>query len=204
MARRHASGSRLKCRRSEALYIMTRRLMNTAVSTTSSAGVSEASSCAAATIEAPANTTIDISIATGGVMPLATMATPVMMPKATTPGSAASAARAPARRSLLAAVFADAGLQLFAALVLAGLAQLLAARHALLVERFALRRILRLRAHLLHDAVLVFGAFLAFAGRGLVAVRILCFGGALFAGFWFFLLFVLRIHHAHFTLSVLV
>src|SRR5258706_496110 len=121
---------------------MNRRLMNTVVSTTSSAGVSEASSCAAATIEAPANTTIDISIATGGAMPLATMATPVMMPKATTPGSAASAARAPARRSLLAAVFADAGLQLFAALVLAGLAQLLAVRHALLVGL----RVLGLRA----------------------------------------------------------
>src|SRR5437870_2352432 len=45
---------------------MNRRLMNTVVKMTSSAGVPEASSCAAATIEAPANTTSDISIAAGG------------------------------------------------------------------------------------------------------------------------------------------
>src|SRR5438105_2916704 len=149
---------------------MKRRLMNTVVRTTSSTGVPEARSCAAATIEAPANTTIDISIATSGAMPLATIATPVMMPKAATPGSTGSAARAPARRSFRAALFADAGLQLFAALVLAGLADPVAARHALLVERFALGGIARLRADLVHHAVLVRGAGLAFAGGARIAV----------------------------------
>src|SRR6476620_2056113 len=143
---------------------MNRRLMNTVVRMTSSAGVPDASSCAAATIEAPAKTTIDISIATSGGIPLATMATPVMTPKATTPGSTGSAARAPASRSFLAALFADAGLQVFAALVLAGFADPLAARQKLVADRLAPGRILGVGAHLLQHALLMLVALLALAG----------------------------------------
>src|SRR5216117_1625067 len=174
---------------------MNRRLMNTVVSTTSSAGVPEARSCAAATIEAPAKTMIDISIATSGAMPLATMATPVMTPKATMPASTGSAARAPATSSFRAAVLADAGLQLFAALVLAGFADLLAPRDALLAERFALGRILRLGAHLLHHALLVVGPLLSFAGGARVAVHALRLGRALFAGLRVLLLRAHRLHY---------
>src|SRR5690242_21076776 len=106
---------------------MKRRLMKTVARITSATGEPEASSWAAATIDAPANTSSDISIASAGVMPLATMAMPAMTPNAATPGSTASAARAPAASSSLAALLiADAGLQVVAALVLAGLADLLA------------------------------------------------------------------------------
>src|SRR5438552_562014 len=175
---------------------MNRRLMNTVVKMTSSAGVPEASSCAAATIEAPANTTSDISIATSGAMPLATMATPVMTPKATMPASTGSAARAPATRSFRAAVLADAGLQLFAALVLAVFADLLAPRQALLAKRLALGRVLRLRAHLLHHAILVLGANLAFAGGARIAVRAFRLRCALFAGLGVLLLRAHRLHQA--------
>src|SRR2546425_9299643 len=159
---------------------MNRRLMNTVVRTTSSAGVPEASSCAAATIEAPAKTMRDISIATSGAMPAST----------------GSAARAPATSSFRAAVLADAGLQLFAALVLAGFAELLAAREALLAHGLALGRILRLRAHLLHHAVLVLGALLAFAGGARIAVHAFGFRRALFAAFGVLLLRAHRLHHA--------
>src|SRR2546423_5768353 len=108
---------------------MNRRLMKSVVSTTSSAGVSEARSCAAATIEAPAKTTIEITMATAGAMPLATIATPVITPKAMMPASTGSAARAPVRKLLVvAAVRPDAGPQFIGALVLAGFADLLAAR----------------------------------------------------------------------------
>src|SRR5438128_604256 len=175
---------------------MKRRLMKTVVITTSRTGVPEARSCAAATIEAPAKTMIDISIATSGAMPLATMATPVMTPKATTPASTGSAARAPARNSFRAAVLADAGLQVFAALVLAGFADLLAPRDALLAERFALGGILGLRAQLLHHAVLVLGASLAFAGGARVAMRAFRLRRALFAGLGVLLLRAHRLHHA--------
>src|SRR5437764_7887431 len=142
MSKRQRSGSRPKCRRSEALYIMKRRLMKTVVRITSAAGEPEARSCAAATIDAPAKTRSDISIAMSGVMPLATIATPAMTPNAATPGSTASAARAPARNSSLAAVLAEAGLELFAALVLARLADLLAPRHAAAPLGFAFGRVL--------------------------------------------------------------
>src|SRR5436190_2524518 len=182
MSSRQPSGSPPKYRRSDALYIMNRRLMNTVVRMTSSAGVLEARSCAAATIEAPAKTRSDISIATAGGMPLATMATPVMTPKATTPGSTGAAARAPATRSFGAELLADAGLQLFAALVLASLADLLAAREALLARALARGGVLRLRAHLLHHAVLVLVAALAFAGGTCILVRVLRLRGVLLAG----------------------
>src|SRR5258706_3052868 len=126
---------------------MKRRLMNNVVSTTSSAGVPEASSCAAATIEAPAKTAREISMAIGGAMPLATIATPVITPKAMMPGSTGNAARAPVTKLLLAgavaAVRPNAGLQLIAALVLAGFTDLFAPGHACLAGGFALARILR-------------------------------------------------------------
>src|SRR2546425_571827 len=182
---------------------MKRRLMKTVVITTSRTGVPEARSCAAATIEAPAKTMIDISIATSGAMPLATMATPVMTPKATTPASTGSAARAPARNSFRAAVLADAGLQFFAALVLAGLADLLAAREALLAERFALRCILRLRAHLLHHAVLVLRALFSLAGGARIAMHAFGFRDALLTGLGVLLLRAHRLHHAFAPLDAL-
>src|SRR4051812_44141582 len=142
---------------------MKRRLMKSVVNTTSNAGAPEARSCAAATIEAPAKTKIEISMATAGAMPLATIATPVMTPKATIPASTGSAARAPARYVLSGAVLADARLQLFAALFLAGFADLFAACQAFLAGLLALRRIIRLCAHLLQRAVVTLGAGLSFA-----------------------------------------
>ena len=66
---------------------------------TSSAGVPEASSCAEATIEAPANTSSDVSIAASGGMPLATIATPVITPNGATPRRTGSEARAPAAKA---------------------------------------------------------------------------------------------------------
>src|SRR2546421_8100330 len=164
MSKRQRSGSRPKCWRSEALYIMKRRLMKMVVRMTSAAGEPEARSCAAATMEAPAKTRSDVSIAMSGVMPLATIATPAMTPNAATPGSTASAARVPARNSSLAACFADAGPELVAALVLARLADLLAPRHAATHFRFAARGVLRLRAALLHHAVGARGSLSSLAG----------------------------------------
>jgi hypothetical protein len=76
---------------------MKRRLMTSVVRMITATGADEASSCAEATIEAPANTSRDISMATSGGMPLATMATPVMTPKGMMPRSTGSVARAPAR-----------------------------------------------------------------------------------------------------------
>src|SRR5436853_4568982 len=165
MSKRQRSGSRPKCRRSDALYIMKRRLMKIVVRMTSAAGEPEARSCAAATIEAPAKTRSDISIAMSGVMPLATIATPAMTPNAATPGSTASAARAPAASSSLAALFADASPQVVAVLVLARLADLLSPRHAAARLGLAACGVFRLGAALLDDAVGALAALLAFAGR---------------------------------------
>src|SRR2546423_2344841 len=164
MRRRQPSGSWPKCWRSEALYIMKRRLMKMVVRMTSAAGEPEARSCAAATIEAPAKTRSDISIAMSGVMPLATIATPAMTPNAATPGSTASAARAPATNSSLAELFADADPEVDAALVLALLAHLLAPCHAAAHLGFAFAGVLRLRAALLHHAIRLLSALFAFAG----------------------------------------
>src|SRR2546423_10679821 len=171
MRRRQPSGSWPKCWRSEALYIMKRRLMKMVVRMTSAAGEPEARSCAAATIEAPAKTRSDISIAMSGVMPLATIATPAMTPNAATPGSTASAARAPATNSSLAALFADAGPELVAALVLARVADLLAPCHAAAHLGFAFGGVLRLRAARLHHAIRLLSALFAFAG-GAQALRL--------------------------------
>src|SRR6185436_7721857 len=96
MAMRQRSGASAKCTRSDALYIMKRRLMISVVRMMSAAGAAEASSCAEATIEAPANTMSDISSATSGGMPLATIATPVITPNGTMPSSTGRVARAPA------------------------------------------------------------------------------------------------------------
>ena len=95
MASRQRSGSRAKCRRSEALYIMNRMFMNSVARMISAAGVPCDSSCAVATIDAPANTKIDIAIAVSGAMPLATIATPVITPKGTMPRRTGNAARKP-------------------------------------------------------------------------------------------------------------
>src|SRR5258708_12737932 len=179
MRSRQPSGSRPKCWRSDALYIMKRRLMNNVVSTAGSAGVPEARSCAAATREAPAKTASEISMAMAGAMPLATIATPVITPKAMTPGSTGKAARAPVRKLLV--VIADAGLQFFAALVLAGFADPFAPGHAFLAGGFALARILRRRAHLLHHALVVLGAALAFARGARTLHAVLRLAHALFA-----------------------
>src|SRR5258708_34870312 len=78
MARRQRKGRCAKCSRSEALYIMNRMLMNSVARMISAAGVPCESSCAVATIDAPAKTKTDIAIAASGAMPLATIATPVM------------------------------------------------------------------------------------------------------------------------------
>src|SRR6185436_11739757 len=96
MAMRQRSGASAKCTRGDALYIMKRRLMISVVRMMSAAGAAEASSCAEATIEAPANTMSDISSATSGGMPLATIATPVITPNGMMPRSTGSVARAPA------------------------------------------------------------------------------------------------------------
>src|SRR6185295_17194073 len=93
---RQRSGAPAKCARSDALYSMKRRLMISVVSTISAAGAAEARSCAEATMDAPANTMSDISIATSGGMPLATIATPVITPNGMMPRSTGSVARAPA------------------------------------------------------------------------------------------------------------
>jgi len=63
------------------------------------AGAAEARSCADATIEAPANTSRDISMATSGGMPLATIATPVITPKGMMPSRIGSVPRAPAAKA---------------------------------------------------------------------------------------------------------
>src|SRR5437762_2167346 len=84
-----------------------------------------------APIRMPASTRSDISMAARGGMPLATIATPAMMPKATTPRRTGSAARAPATKLLLCAMLADAAQQVLARLALAGFAQLRAARGTL-------------------------------------------------------------------------
>src|SRR2546421_11755437 len=97
--RRQRSGACAKCSRSDALYIMKRRFMKMVVRITSSAGVPEARSCAEATIEAPANTRSDISIAIAGAMPLATIATPQITPKGATPVSTGSEARTPSAKT---------------------------------------------------------------------------------------------------------
>src|SRR5437762_8217621 len=138
-----------KCARSEALYIMKRRLMNSVVRITSSAGVPEASNCAEATIEALANTSSDVSIAASGGMPLATIATPVRRP------------RKPGAEKLFLLLPAFAG-------------------H--LGAGFTLRRVFRLRAHLVAHAVAVRVALLARAGLFGLAVRRLHLRGALQAG----------------------
>src|SRR6185503_5779048 len=75
---------------------MKRRLMISVVRTISAAGAAEARSCAEATMDAPANTMSDISMATSGGMPLATIATPVITPNGMMPRSTGSVARAPA------------------------------------------------------------------------------------------------------------
>src|ERR1041384_1855300 len=81
--------------------------------------------------------------------------------------SAAAAASASASRKvatarrfklLLAELLADAALALLALLVLAGFAHFLAPCHALLALRFASRRVLGLRAHLVNHALLALGA----------------------------------------------
>src|SRR6267142_1031928 len=110
--------------------------------------------------------------------------------------SSSGAARAPASRLFLAALFVDAGLQLFAALVLAGFADFLAACQALLAERFALGGVLRFRAHLLHHALVVLGALLAFAGGARIAVRGFRLGRAVLAGLGILRLRAHRLHHA--------
>src|SRR6266850_2640271 len=102
----------------------------------------------------------------------------------------------PASRSFLAALFADAGLQLFAALVLAGFADFLAACQALLAERFALGGVLRFRAHLLHHALVVLAALLAFADGARIAVRGFRLGRAVLAGLGILRLRAHRLHHA--------
>src|SRR6185503_11614781 len=58
--------------------------------TISAAGAAEARSCAEATMDAPANTMSDISMATSGGMPLATIATPVITPNGMMPRSTVS------------------------------------------------------------------------------------------------------------------
>jgi len=73
--------------------------MNRVVSSTSSTGVPAATSCVAASIDAPANTSSDIATVACGGMPLATMATPVVRPKGTTANSTGSAARRPPRKA---------------------------------------------------------------------------------------------------------
>src|SRR6267143_6760258 len=113
---------------------------------------------------------------------------------ATAPASRRS--RAAASRSFLAALFADAGFQLFAALVLAGLADLLAARQALAADGLAPGGILRFRAHLLHHALLVLRAVLAFAGGPRVALRAAPLRRALLAGLRVLGLGAHLLHHA--------
>src|SRR5687768_10541760 len=165
MASRRPSGASAKCSRSDALYIMKRRLMISVVSTMSSAGACDASSCAEATIEAPANTMSDISMATSGGMPLATIATPVMTPKGTMPRSTGRVARAPAAKLLLAAafpaLFPDTGPIVVALLVLARFADALALRRRFLGARLALRGVLALCAQLAPHAIAVLGALAA-------------------------------------------
>src|SRR5512145_23822 len=136
---------------------MKRRLMTSVVRMTRARGVLEARSCAEATIEAPAKTTIDMSIATSGGMPLATMATPVMMPKGITASSTGSVARAPAVKLLFTSMLLEAGAQLVALLVLAGCARLLALLRRLLDLRLALCRVLGLCAQLAAHARAILG-----------------------------------------------
>src|SRR3990170_3842888 len=168
---------------------MKRRLMISVVRMITATGADEASSCAEATIEAPAKTSMDISMATSGGMPLATIATPVMTPKGMMPRRRGSVARAPATKAtlLLAAVtahlLAHAGALLVAGLALARRVRLVALGHPFLGLRLALRRILALRAQLRAHALAARFALLAFARLARLAVRLAALGEALLAGF---------------------
>ena len=84
---------------------MKRRLMISVVRMITATGAVEARSCAEATIEAPANTSSDISMATSGGMPLATIATPVMTPKGMMPRRSGQRRPRPGGESLLDAYF---------------------------------------------------------------------------------------------------
>src|SRR5262245_23460085 len=96
--------------------------------------------------------------------------------------SASSGAPGAGRGLFLLALLADAALQLFALLALAGLADLGAAGGGFLHLRLAFRRVLRLRAHLAAHAIAPFLALLAFAGLARLLVRGLRLGEALLAG----------------------
>src|SRR4051812_2084644 len=150
---------------------MKRRLMKSVARMTRTAGVSCARSCAEATIEAPAKTITDIAMAAAGEMPLATIATPVMMPKGAMPSSTGRAARAPSaragrwRRLLFTETLPHAGAGFVALLVLARFARLPEGFAALLGFSLAFGRILRLRAHLVsHARAMLRPVLLTFAG----------------------------------------
>src|SRR5207302_1146178 len=96
--------------------------------------------------------------------------------------SASAAATANRLKSFLAALLAETGPQFLAAHVLAGLADFLAPRKARAALGFAARRVLRLRAHLLHHALVVLGAALALARGARAARGVLHLRHALFAG----------------------
>src|SRR5688572_27415898 len=86
-----------------------------------------------------------------------------LMP-ATATAAAGSCSFRTGRKLRLAAVLADAGPMFFALLVLARFADLLALRRGFLEARFALRRVLRLRAGLAPHAFAPLVALLRFAG----------------------------------------
>src|SRR5262249_36524291 len=132
----------------------------------------------------------------GAASVLGAGATSVLGAGAAQARSASAAAAANRLKSFLAALLANAGLELLAALVLAGLADALASREACAAFGLAAPRVLRLGAHLLHHALVVRGPLSSLARGARPARRVLHPGHALLAGLRVLLLRAHLLQHA--------